>query len=768
MAGKPSNSVVYQRTDPALECRPAGLFAATDGTRELLPLPAEPTELPQEKLIRRLCGMLHEYLDESQVEEVKRAYLMAARSHEGQFRVSGEPYICHPIAVATILASLRMDARGVMAALLHDVIEDTPVTKSQLAESFGPEVAELVDGVSKLTQLDCKSRAEAQAQNVRKMVMAMVKDLRVILVKLADRLHNMQTLDVMSPERRRRIARETLDIYAPIASRLGMNEMRLDLEERGFAALHPLRSRVLASAVRKARGNRKEVVATVEQSINKRLAESGLDNCHVTGREKHLYSLYQKMRGKHLSFNEVMDVYAFRVIVDQVDQCYRALGIVHNLYKPVPGRFKDYIAVPKANGYQSLHTVLVGPAGQPLEIQIRTRSMNRLAESGIAAHWLYKTETGPVSNSQIRAHEWLRDLLEIQKNAGDSLEFLDNLKVDLFQHEVYVLTPKGRIVKLPQGSTVVDFAYSVHTDIGNSCVSARIDRVLSPLQTVLANGQTVEIVTAAWARPNPMWLNFVVTAKARSAIRAYLRNFKKQEAITFGRRLLEKELGEHGMQLDNVSSARLAELLRKLEVANLEALLEDIGLGNRLPFLVVRLLTHDGVLTETAGAAGKPLAPLIIKGSEGMVVNLAKCCKPIPGDPIVGYFNPGKGIVIHVGDCKNLPDVRKKQFSPLNVEWHRHVVGEFPVEIRLDLLNQVGTLAKVASTISSMRSNIENVQITNQDSQTSTDLITLTVKDRVHLANVMRELRKLSVVLKISRVRSESRKRKHDKANYPD
>ncbi|NJD07404.1 MAG: RelA/SpoT family protein [Methylococcaceae bacterium] len=766
MAGKYSNTALYPRSDPACEFSPV-IPAAPESAP---PPPAEPTERPQDKLIRRLTGMLAEYLEPPQVEEVERAYQLAARSHEGQFRVSGEPYICHPIAVAIILASMRMDTKGVMAALLHDVIEDTPVTKNQLGESFGPEVAELVDGVSKLTQLDCKSRAEAQAQNVRKMVMAMVKDLRVIMVKLADRLHNMRTLDVMSPERRRRIARETLDIYAPIASRLGMNELRLELEEKGFTALHPLRSRVLASAVRKARGNRKEVVTTVEQAINKRLAESGLDNCRVNGREKHLYSLYQKMRSKHLSFNEVMDVYAFRVIVDQVDQCYRALGVVHNLYKPVPGRFKDYIAVPKANGYQSLHTVLVGPSGQPLEIQIRTRSMNRLAESGIAAHWLYKTDAGAISGSQIRAHEWLQDLLEIQKNAGDSLEFLDNLKVDLFQHEVYVLTPKGRIVKLPQGATVVDFAYSVHTDVGNSCVSARIDRVLSPLQTALANGQTVEIVTAPWARPNPMWLNYVVTAKARSAIRAYLRNFKKQEAITFGRRLLEKELNEHGLHLEDVVSAGMGELLKTLECPSLDALLEDIGLGNRLPFLVVRLLTQGDASADAnrTPRAERPLAPLIIKGSEGMVVNLAKCCKPIPGDPIVGYFNPGKGIVIHVGDCRNLPDIRKKQFNPLNVEWARNVSGEFPVEIRLELLNKVGTLAKVAATISRMRSNIENVQITDQDPHTSTDLITLSVKDRVHLANVMRELRKLNVVMKISRVKSDPRKRKNDKTNYPD
>lgn len=735
------------------------------------PLPQDHAELPQEKLIRRLCTMLSEYLDAAQIEEVRRVYRLAEAAHEGQFRLSGEPYICHPLSVAIILAGMRMDAKGIMAGLLHDVIEDSFVTKEQLAYQFCEEVAELVDGVSKLTQLDCKSRAEAQAQNVRKMVLAMVKDLRVIMVKLADRLHNMRTLGAMSAQRRRRIARETLDIYAPIASRLGMNEMRLELEDLGFAACHPVRYQVLGQAVKKARGNRKEVVATVEAAINKRLQEAGLKNCEVIGREKHLFSLYQKMSAKRLSFGEVFDVYAFRIITEQVDECYRALGVVHNLYKPVPGRFKDYIAVPKANGYQSLHTVLVGPYGLPVEIQIRTRAMHHMAECGIAAHWLYKSEDDSVSNSQTRAHEWLRDLLEIQKNAGDSLEFLDNLKVDLFQHEVYVLTPKGRIIKLPGGATIVDFAYAVHTDIGNACVSARIDRVLAPLQTVLQNGQTVEVITAPWARPNPLWLNFVVTAKARAAIRGYLRNFKKQEAVNLGRRLLEKELSARGMRLEDVADARMSELLKTLDSPSIDALLEDIGLGNRLPFLVVRLLMQEEINPggERPEAGEKTaLAPLIIKGSEGMMVNLAKCCRPIPGDPIVGFFNPGKGIVVHLNECKNVTELRKKQFSGLDVEWDKRVCGEFPVEVRLELLNKLGTLAKVASSISRMRANIENVQITNQDSEVSSDIITLMVKDRVHLANIMRELRKLSVVLKISRVKSELRKRRHGKTNYSD
>lgn len=713
------------------------------------------TELPQEKLIRRLCTLLGVYLSAGQIREVRHAYEFGAEAHSGQFRLSGEPYICHPLSVAIILAEMRMDAKGIMAAILHDAIEDTPVTKEQLKEAFGEEVAELVDGVSKLTQIDCKSRAEARAENVRKMFLAMAKDLRVIMVKLADRLHNMRTLGVMSAERRRRIARETLDIYAPLANRLGMNQLRLELEDLGLAALHPVRYRILDRAVKRARGHRKEVVATIQAAIENRLAEAGLQ-CEVIGREKHLYSLYRKMRGKRVSFNEVFDLYAMRIIAERADDCYRVLGLVHNLYKPIPGRFKDYIALPKANGYQSLHTVLVGPYGLPVEVQIRARDMHRMAEAGIAAHWLYKAENEPDPNAQARIHEWLRDLLEIQKSAGDSLEFIDNLKIDLFRHEIYVFTPRGSIIKLPAGATIVDFAYAVHTDIGNSCVAARVDRRLSPLQTKLANGQTVEAITAPWARPNPVWLNYVVTAKARAGIRTYLRNFKKQEAIRLGRRLLEKELNALGARLDAMPESRIAELLREMESTSLNGLLEAIGLGNRMPFIVAKRLCQEDIkaglkLNESEKAS---FAPLIIKGTEGMVVSLAKCCRPIPGDLIIGYFNPGKGIVVHRTECKNAAEFRKKNTSWLDVEWDEEVSREFPAEVRIELLNQRGTLAKVASTISSMESNIENVLVANQDEQTSTDLITFTVKNRVHLANVMRQLRKLPVVLRVYRVKA--------------
>lgn len=703
----------------------------------------------EERLAEQLCAAASAYLDRKQVEDIYRAYQFGAQSHKGQYRVSGEPYICHPLSVAIILAGMRMDRNGLMAAILHDVIEDTPVTKEQLTEQFGTEVAALVDGVSKLTQLDGRSKAEAQAENVRKMFLAMVNDLRVIMVKLADRLHNMRTLEGMSSERRRRIARETLDIYVPLANRLGINQIRLELEDLGFAALYPLRYRVLEQAVRKARGNRKEVVAKIRAAIETRLEEGGL-HCEVLGREKHLFSLYQKMRGKHVTLHDVFDVYAFRIITDSVDDCYRAMGVVHNLYKPVPGRFKDYIALPKANGYQSLHTILAGPFDLPMEIQIRTRDMHSVAESGIASHWLYKTE-----REQTRVHEWLRDLLEIQKDAGDSLEFLDNLKVDLFQQEVFVFTPKGKIVKLPRNATLVDFAYAVHTDIGNHCIAGRVDRRPAPLQTTLQNGQTVEIVTAPWARPNHQWLNCVVTAKARSAVRASLRNFQAQEAVNLGRHLLETELATRNVALEDVSSEQLTAVLKGFQLSKLDDLLEDIGLGNRLPLLVAQRLLHDDSYRSSDDTGRAAYSPLIIKGTEGMVVNLAKCCRPIPGDPIIGFFSPGKGIVVHRIDCNNATEARKKKrTSWLEVEWDKAIVKEFSAEIRLELVNKRGSLAEMAAAISRMGCNIENIAMVNQDVQTSTYFITLTIKDRVHLANVMRELRKLPVVLKIARAKT--------------
>ncbi|WP_340121510.1 RelA/SpoT family protein [Methylobacter svalbardensis] len=712
-------------------------------------------ERPQDKLIRRLCTTLSGYLDQAQIDQCVQAYEVGAAAHSGQFRKTGEAYICHPISVAITLAEMRMDANGIMAAILHDVIEDTSISKQELADKFGTQVAELVDGVTKLTKIDNKSHAETQAENVRKMFLAMAIDLRVIIVKLADRLHNMQTLGVMPAAKKRRIARETLDIYAPIANRLGMNNIRQKLEALSFEAMYPMRHAVLNNAVKKARGNRRKIVDIIESTIKNRLQEVGI-NCDVSGREKNLYSIYKKMLNKKISLADVFDVYAFRIFCDDVDTCYRVLGVMHNLYKPIPGRFKDYIALPKANGYQSLHSILMGPYAVPIEVQIRTHEMHRMSESGIAAHWLYKSDDDKTEKFQDRANEWLRDLLEIQKSAGDSLEFIDNLKVDLFPQEVFVFTPQGEIIKLPRGATIIDFAYAVHTDVGNACVSARIDKQLVPLQTQLENGFTVEAITASWARPNPLWLNYVITAKARSGIRNYLKHFKQQEAIDLGRRLLEKELQAMHLHLEDIDETKIQALLQVTSKQTLDELLEDIGLGNKMPFLIAKLITQDDInaTVKLDDNDQIPKRPLVIKGTEDMVITLAKCCRPIPGDSIIGYFNPGKGIVVHHHECRNSNIVRKKQTNWLDVEWSEDAVGDFPVEIRIEILNQRGSLATIASTISELNSNIENVTVVDQDDRICVDLVTLTVKDRVHLAKIMRRLKELSIVLKLTRVKA--------------
>lgn len=712
------------------------------------------SESPEQHLFEQLNDILNKYLDSSHIDQVTKAYHFGAKHHAGQFRKSGEAYICHPLAVAISLAQMRMDVHGIMAAILHDVIEDTNVNKEEILELFGEDVAELVDGVTKLTQLNCKTQAEAQAENVRKMCLAMAKDMRVIMVKLGDRLHNMRTLGVMRPDKKRRIAKETLDIYTPIANRLGMNNIRHQLESLCFEAMYPMRYRILKNAVKKARGNRKELIETITSSLKNRLLQAQVD-CNVQGREKYLYSIYKKMLTKKLSFSDIFDVYAFRILCEDVDTCYRILGIVHNLFKPIPGKFKDYIALPKANGYQSLHTILIGPYGVPIEIQIRTHQMHRMSESGIAAHWLYKSDEEDNSNSKTRASEWVRDLLETQKTAGNSLEFIDNLKVDLFPQDIFVFTPKGSIIKLPKNASVVDFAYAVHTDIGNSCVSARIDKRLVPLQSKLESGVTVEVITASWARPNPLWLNYVVTTKARAGIRSYLKHFKQQEAINLGHRLLEKELQDTGMKFADITELMQNQLLQAVNLESMDELLEEIGLGNKMPFLIAKQLTQDdiGAAIKLDDVEARKETPLIIKGTEGMVITIAKCCRPIPGDPIVGYFNPGKGIVVHHHECRNSTGERKKSADWLEVEWSHDASGAYPTEIRVELLNQPGTLATIASTISKMDSNIENVIIKDQDVYVSVDYITLTVKDRVHLANIMRQLKKLFIVLKITRVR---------------
>jgi guanosine-3',5'-bis(diphosphate) 3'-pyrophosphohydrolase len=697
--------------------------------------------------IDALAERLSEYLDDSQVGQVKKAYCFAENAHEGQKRKSGEPYITHPLAVAGILADMHMDHQCLMAALLHDVMEDTGVPKHIITKEFDEDVANLVDGVSKLTVI-FQSRAEAQAENFQKMTLAMSKDIRVILVKLADRLHNMRTLSHLDAERRKRIARETLDIYAPIANRLGMNNIRIEFEELGFKALHPLRSSMIEKAVRKARGNRKEVVEKVLESITGCLEREGIQ-AEVFGREKHLYSIYDKMRTKHKSFREIMDVYAFRIIVDSVDTCYRVLGAVHNLYKPVAGRFKDYVAIPKANGYQSLHTTLFGMHGIPIEIQIRTAAMDMVANNGIAGHWLYKAADDTASGSHKRAREWMKDLLEIQQSAGNSLEFIESVKIDLFPDEVYVFTPRGDIYDMAQGATPVDFAYAVHTDIGNTCVACRIDRRLAPLSATLESGQTVEIITAPSAQPNPAWLSFVVTGKARSGIRHALKTQQRSESITLGRRLLERTLKSQNTSLDDIDPKRIEEVVKERNVADADALLEAIGLGNLMAYVIARKLVSNDAIE-----ALDRQHPLAIMGSEGLVVTYAKCCKPIPGDPIIGHISAGRGIVIHIDTCKNMADLHEKPEELMSVMWDPNVNQEFAVELRVELEHEKGMIAVLASTVTNADANIERINMVERDARISTVNMVLNVHDRVHLAQVIKRLRTIKGINRILRTRN--------------
>jgi guanosine-3',5'-bis(diphosphate) 3'-pyrophosphohydrolase len=695
-----------------------------------------------------LAQRLSAYLDGDQVNLVRRAYYYAEQAHDGQRRRSGEAYVTHPLAVANILADMHMDHQSLMAAMLHDVIEDTGIAKEALNAQFGESVAELVDGVSKLTQMNFETKAEAQAENFQKMAMAMARDIRVILVKLADRLHNMRTLEVLAGEKRRRIAKETLEIYAPIANRLGMHSMRIEFEDLGFKAMHPMRSERIRAAVKRARGNRKEIVNKIEESITNCLTREGMQG-EVIGREKHLYSIYKKMRGKRRAFNEIMDVYAFRIVVDKVDTCYRVLGAVHNLYKPVPGRFKDYIAIPKANGYQSLHTTLFGMHGVPIEIQIRTREMEELANNGIAAHWLYKSNEEQPKGSHARARQWVKGVLEMQQRAGNSLEFIESVKIDLFPDEVYVFTPKGRIMELPKGSTAVDFAYAVHTDVGNTCIACRINRRLAPLSQPLESGSTVEIVTAPGTRANPAWLNFVVTGKARTHIRHALKQQRRSESISLGERLLNKVLASFNNHLDALPVERIEAVLSEYRLELTEDLLEDIGLGNRMAYVVARRLLSDN--EETLPSSEGPLA---IRGTEGLVLSYAKCCTPIPGDPIVGHLSAGKGMVVHLESCKNIGEIRQNPEKCVQLSWAKDVTGEFNVELRVELEHQRGLIALLASSVNAADGNIEKISMDERDGRTSVVQLVVSVHDRVHLARVIKKLRTLHGVIRITRARA--------------
>jgi guanosine-3',5'-bis(diphosphate) 3'-pyrophosphohydrolase len=695
-----------------------------------------------------LFSELSSYLKREDVSELQNAYLFSQSAHSGQFRKSGEPYISHPLAVASILGKLRLDTQTLAAALLHDVMEDTHISKAEISDRFGKPVAELVDGVSKLDKIEFQTHADAQAENFRKMLLAMARDVRVILIKLADRLHNMRTLEAMRPEKRRRIARETMEIYAPIANRLGLNNIYHELQDLSFRYLFPTRYRVLANATKAARGNRREMVSKILDAIKQRLKTSGLD-AEVSGREKQLYSIYKKMAEKHLTFSEVLDIYGFRVIVKDVPSCYIALGALHSLYNPIPGKFKDYIAIPKANGYQSLHSTLWGPYGTPIEVQIRTPEMHRIAEAGVASHWLYKSTDADLNDLHMKTHQWLQSLLETLSDSTDSLEFLEHLKVDLFPGEVYVFTPQGKILALPKDSTAVDFAYAVHTDIGDCCVAAKINGESAPLRTVLRSGDRVEIVTASHAKPNPAWLNYVVTGKARSHIRRFLKTMQYEESARLGERLLNQALGSLKIDPVTITAAQWEKLARDSGAKSKKDLLADMGLGKHLPAVVARRLATPG---ESATGASGPADVITILGTEGMAVQFAKCCRPIPEDPVVGFIKKDQGLVIHIHDCPAVSKNRGNSDNWLDVAWGKEINRQFEVSIKLMVTNQRGVLARVAAAIAEAGSNIDNVGMEGDGAYTTMTFM-LQVRNRHHLAQVMRNLRRTAEVAKISRVK---------------
>ena len=699
-----------------------------------------------------LCSRLTRYLEDDEIRQVRRAYLYSEQAHDGQKRRSGDPYIIHPLQVAEILSEMRMDHQSLMAAMLHDVIEDTGIAKDALQTQFGEAVAELVDGVSKLTHISFETRAEAQAENFQKMTLAMARDIRVIIVKLADRLHNMRTIGSLNPGKRRRIAKETLDIYSPIANRLGMYELRSELHELAYRAMYPMRIERIERAVQNVAGNRKKIVSEILESLEGALNKSGI-KARVEGREKAANSIYRKMRDKRKSFSDIMDVYAFRIVTDSADDCYRTLGVVHNLYKPRPGRFKDYIAIPKANGYQSLHTTLFGMHGVPIEIQIRTSEMDAMASGGIAAHWLYKAGSDDTAAVQ-RTNRWVKGLLEIQQRAGNSIEFIENVKIDLFPDDTYIFTPKGKIMELPTGATAVDFAYAVHTDVGNRCVACRIDKALAPLSTILQSGQTVEIVTAKHAKPNLAWLSFVVTGKARSAIRHFLKNQHRSESVSLGQRLLSRALANLGSSFEQVTDEQKLNLISEADLTEFDDILEDIGLGNRVAYSVARRLTPDADAEPAKLSQSGDTRPLAIAGSEGLLTSYAKCCRPIPGDPIVGHISKGRGMVIHHETCNNVSEIRDNPEKCVFLTWDDDLTGEFYTALKVLVEAETGIIANIASAVSEADAAIDRINREERDAKTSVIVLEVGVRDRQHLANVVRQIRRIKSVTKISRIRA--------------
>jgi GTP diphosphokinase / guanosine-3',5'-bis(diphosphate) 3'-diphosphatase len=696
-------------------------------------------------LISDLIGYLEQYLEPEEISRVYDAYMLGAEAHEGQARSSGEPYIYHPIAVARILAEMRLDSRSLIAAILHDTLEDTAVTRDELVVRFGEDVAELVEGVTKIGQFEFDSREEAEAENFRKMLLAMSRDIRVILIKLADRLHNMRTMEGLKPEKQRRVSRQTLDIFAAIATRIGMHTWAQELEDLSFRYLYPKRYHALSKELAKLSGNRRKTIAQVRETLLRGMAEKGIE-AEVFGREKNIFSIYRKMQTKRLHFSDLGDLYAIRVIVESRDQCYLALGVVHDLYKPVHGKFKDYIAIPKVNGYQSLHTQVFGRFGQSMEVQIRSRSMHSVAETGVASHWRYKTQDSDREAPQQLARRWLLDLLEMQPKGTSPSEFLEHLKTDLFPDQLYVFTPKGDIKKLPRGATALDFAYAVHSDVGNHCVAAKVNHEMVPLHHVLNNGNHVEVLTSKSAHPTPSWLNFCVSGKARSSIRNYLKNRREKDAVKLGRQLLNAALLKIGHK-QRLGTDKKMWLLGKLDLQDWNRLLEDLGTGRRLPLLVARQL-----FPESEYETGDDRLPLPIHGAEGLLVSYARCCRPIPGDSITGHFSAGRGLVIHTSDCPNIVEQEKHPDNWLDLNWADTVTGDFYVDLRFDTRDRPGVLAQLASTIAEQGSNITNVSVESKDGHQSIINFTISVKNRKHLADILRKLREhKKSIIRVSR-----------------
>ena len=748
---------------------PKTAHSQADSPKPSLMLGSAPL-LPADSEDSALTLRIKQYLKPEDVTLVWEAYRYAFAAHDGIVRKTGEPYIMHPVSVACILADLHMDVPTLLASLLHDVVEDTDITSDEIKCKFGTQVADLVDGVTKLDKIEFQSASQAQAENFRKMLLAMSQDVRVILVKLADRLHNMQTLDAMKPESRRRIAKETLEIYAPIANRLGLNLIYQELEDLSFKAIYPMRHRVLTKVIKSARGNRKEVVGKILESIEAKLKNANIE-AEVSGREKHLFGIYKKMAGKTHAFSQIYDIYGFRVIVQDLPTCYLTLGALHGLYKPIPGKFKDYIAIPKANGYQSLHTTLFGPFGTPIEVQIRSHEMHNVANAGVAAHWLYKSTEAELTALQQKTHQWLQRLLEIQTESVDSLEFLEHIKVDLFPDEVYVFTPKGNILALPRGSTAVDFAYAVHSDVGNCCVAVKINHELAPLRTELTNGDHVEIITAALSKPNAAWLNYVKTGKARSHIRHYLKQIQSEEPAHIGERMLNQALRAMHLEPSDVAEKQWAKLISDYGVKNKKEIMSDIGLGKRQSVMVAHQLfaTDNSIVEEEEGVVSKlfgklfgkptkkPLDSITIRGSEGMNVQFAACCRPIPGDPILGYINKDKGLIIHTHDCQAVSKFRLDPDKWLDVDWDSDNKNLFKVNLRMVVENKPGMLAMIAGIIAEAGSNIDNVNMEEADNSVYTGVnFTVQVRDRVHLADLMRAIRKIPSVVRINRAKGNS------------